>query len=147
MRIRIVVLAALVIGAALGLMPGRAGLGTDRGANAYDTHNACAGGSMKLTAADFTERILGIPLTPMQRAVVDGLETANSAGRRIVLFPGGNRWSKLMTKILVTQGAIFWRWSLYDSDGSFEVLELLFPDARTITRDNQGWSVELERPR
>ena len=55
-----------------------------------------------------------------------------------------------MTKILVTQGERAWGTYLSANPGgapTFEILEMVFPDARTITRDNKGWSVELELPR
>jgi hypothetical protein len=49
-----------------------------------------------------------------------------------------------MTKILVTDGVKIWGNYLYDVEPSFEVIELIFPNARRITRSNSGWSVEVK---
>lgn len=47
---------------------------------------------------------------------------------------------------LTRAGKTIGRAELFDSGAIFMwiVLEIAFPDARKITRDNSGWSVEIE---
>lgn len=56
---------------------------------------------------------------------------------------------EIMTKITLTEsGRYVGTAKLFDlSDAPlWEFLELMFPDARTITRSNAGWSVEIPQP-
>lgn len=55
-----------------------------------------------------------------------------------------------MTPITLTErGRLIGIAKLHDAGADFlwPILEICFPDARTITRTNDGWFVDVEKPR